>query len=549
MKIDLTLLPTLWYEDGEGRRHVPSLEESEDLADPPPGFVYQLSRFPMTLHETMLRTVQANEVAACNHPAEDVRKTYGWIEGTHGRECMRCRGTQLRQEGEEWPDAWDAYGSREVMRGSSSWSEDLVLEMSRPRWRFLGWLLGRERYSLSDAILIAANACERCLNALGYRYGLAWGYAEGSEEWERDAVSVLRRGDAGEDGRREVIDKTTTRGAGEARVRAMSTEDLEGNLGPLARVVLNWTRMSRGELDRKPECALCGYALADERDGGGGCHHCALHVIEGRGDEEEMHFPYGATFDEWYVTYVDALDHPWCCDSMRAPTVLAAAARMRDLLARLLGVVEDELARRRGGSPTVTATISPDVEAVQTWGGFEENTPVYHRPYGKIGVVTRPESSVIAAGYVPVLFEDEEWYRGLDSDDLDRVDCHTCADTSCERNGPMGLPRTTAMPNYEECWKAPPVRDALVAEIDDVLPRDRVVAEVARALGHLDAANATLIDSLARCRGVERHRDAEGEAERCSGFVLSATFALRRLVEYLTDEDADVAVKRIGACQ
>jgi hypothetical protein len=102
--------------------------------------------------------------------------------------------------------------------------------------------------------------------------------------------------------------------------------------------------------------------------------------------------------------------------------------------------------------------------------------------------------------------------------------------------------------DYVDLDGTPWLCDDCRGDVSPVLPRDRVTSEVARALRHLGAANATLIDSLALCRGVEAHREDEGEAERCSGFVLSATFALRRLVEYLTDEDADVTIRRIGGC-
>lgn len=57
-----------------------------------------------------------------------------------------------------------------MMTGHSSWPEDLVLAMTAD-------------YTLSDAILIAAHLCERCLNAAAYDYGLTWGYRRGSPGW------------------------------------------------------------------------------------------------------------------------------------------------------------------------------------------------------------------------------------------------------------------------------------------------------------------------------------------------------------------------------
>ena len=44
-------------------------------------------------------------------------------------------------------------------------------------------------YSLTEAIIIAATSCERCMNVLALKYGLNWGYEEGSEEWEKVGTS------------------------------------------------------------------------------------------------------------------------------------------------------------------------------------------------------------------------------------------------------------------------------------------------------------------------------------------------------------------------
>ncbi len=185
MRIDLAKVPTLWYENEDGQRHILTDEELRDCPKEPEAvkgekpFVYQHSQFPNVLHHTILKIVQASEVAACEHPAERIGRKGGLIDGLEGRECSWCYGAQTRKTGEEWPDEWEAYGSRSIGTGTSSRPEDLVLAMaSRPWWKF--W---RTRYSLGDAIFIAANSCERCLNALGYLYGMKWGYAEGSVEW------------------------------------------------------------------------------------------------------------------------------------------------------------------------------------------------------------------------------------------------------------------------------------------------------------------------------------------------------------------------------
>lgn len=183
MNINAENLPTLWYTNRDGDVIRPS-----DPCDVPEGVHYQHSRFPTQLTETILELISQEDVDQCEHPEEDVHATYGWIEGTYGRRCRRCYGSQLRHEGESWPDKWDAAGSRELVRGNSGWPGDLVLAMSRPSlWERAKSFFRTGRfprtYSLDKAIIIAASNCERCMNALAYAYGLNWGYKEGSDDW------------------------------------------------------------------------------------------------------------------------------------------------------------------------------------------------------------------------------------------------------------------------------------------------------------------------------------------------------------------------------
>ena len=132
MKIDLALLPTMWYENEKGERYIP-LQDSQGNCEnpsPPPGFIFHSIRVPCSIQEEMFRCTEDGEV-----PIATLDKT---------------------------------------------WPEDLVLAMARPTW----WAAWRTRYTLSEAILIVSTACERCRNVLGDRYGMKWGYKEGSEEWE-----------------------------------------------------------------------------------------------------------------------------------------------------------------------------------------------------------------------------------------------------------------------------------------------------------------------------------------------------------------------------
>ena len=64
------------------------------------------------------------------------------------------------------------------MAFNSGWSADLALA-----------IFNSGDYTLSEAILISANACERCMNALAHKYGLDWGYEEYGEEWNKAGTS------------------------------------------------------------------------------------------------------------------------------------------------------------------------------------------------------------------------------------------------------------------------------------------------------------------------------------------------------------------------
>lgn len=116
----------LWYEDQDGNK---LLVDMKGCYDPPQGSRYQVSRFPCTLHTDYLG---------------------------------------LKEDG----------SSYQVMRGSHGWCDDLVLA-----------LVVKGGYRLRNAIIIAASACERCINSLAYACGLPWGYAEGSDEWRESNTS------------------------------------------------------------------------------------------------------------------------------------------------------------------------------------------------------------------------------------------------------------------------------------------------------------------------------------------------------------------------
>lgn len=70
------------------------------------------------------------------------------------------------------------YGSKDKIGESHrSFSGDLALALA------VG-ANGHKPMKLGDAIMIAARACERCMNHLAHAYGLKWGYEKNSKSWK-----------------------------------------------------------------------------------------------------------------------------------------------------------------------------------------------------------------------------------------------------------------------------------------------------------------------------------------------------------------------------
>ena len=189
----LKIPPTLWYENEEGVRIDAGNGGPDD--DLPAGFIYQHSRFAREVCHDVSRSILAEEVSACEHPAEHVTPTYGWIDGVQGRKCRACEGHQTRDDGEPWPEEWSSEGSVRICGGSSTWPASLVAAMTRPttverlRRVLRGYLLPPRLYSLPDAVQVAATTCEACMNTLMHEYGVNDGYREGSREWRRAGTS------------------------------------------------------------------------------------------------------------------------------------------------------------------------------------------------------------------------------------------------------------------------------------------------------------------------------------------------------------------------
>ncbi len=178
-------IETLWYENANGDKWYPRLDGGEHPEEGlPDGFVYQHSQFPTHLRHSILKLVQPSEVEECLHPIDSVFDTDGWVDGIIGRECKECNGTQVAEEAEGWPLDWSAYGSRSIVTMDSGWSEELALALCTAKTTPSAWDFPAQM-TLSQAILISASACERCINAMAHGVGLSWGYPEFSEDWQK----------------------------------------------------------------------------------------------------------------------------------------------------------------------------------------------------------------------------------------------------------------------------------------------------------------------------------------------------------------------------
>lgn len=171
-RVDPEQLEILWYENKHGDKFYPDLSGETEPETPPKGYDYQVSRFS-DLRENVLKIITPEDVAKCDHPAEYRRKDHGMDPSYgEGEKCDKCGGYREKPVGKNWSD-WKSGGSRDMMVMNMSWSEDLVKAMAD------------SGISLRKAIILAATACERCMNALAHEFGLDWGYPEFSDEWHK----------------------------------------------------------------------------------------------------------------------------------------------------------------------------------------------------------------------------------------------------------------------------------------------------------------------------------------------------------------------------
>ena len=171
MKILKEQLKTLWYEDEDGNEIICAENEYN-----PEGAAYKVSRFPKMLRTTRIKLIRQEDVDKCKHPRKYIKPTHGWIDGIVGRECKLCHGTQTKKKRHLWSKKWEGYGSREVFTSNSTWNDEKTILA----------MVNSGDYTLSEAIIVYATACERCMNVLVHKYTNGEdGYEEYSEEWQK----------------------------------------------------------------------------------------------------------------------------------------------------------------------------------------------------------------------------------------------------------------------------------------------------------------------------------------------------------------------------
>ena len=183
MKIDKTKLKIgLWYEDKDG--NVVDYPEDEVTSEriKELGITTYHTSYPLEIAHTVHMFYDNKDT--CRHPLKYRKRTGGWIKGIKGCKCTKCGKEKVGKSYipfvfMKWEDGADSFklltGHTHLGRGS----EELILAM-----------VNSGDYTLSEAMCILGNCCERCLNVLSYKYlDGKDGYPEYSEEWKKTNTS------------------------------------------------------------------------------------------------------------------------------------------------------------------------------------------------------------------------------------------------------------------------------------------------------------------------------------------------------------------------
>ena len=174
MKIDKSKLRLgMWYEDEEGNRF-----KCDDNLVRPTGAVSYHTQWPLEVTENTYLFYKDGH--SCRHPRKCVRRTFGWVSGVKGCKCDRCGSTKVGKKFIPF-----AFMKWEIADGKSYHAFSGTTHVSRAGERTILAMANSGDFTLGEAIITYANACERCMNALAYKYeNGADGYSEDSDEYK-----------------------------------------------------------------------------------------------------------------------------------------------------------------------------------------------------------------------------------------------------------------------------------------------------------------------------------------------------------------------------
>lgn len=175
MKIDKSKLKMgLWYEDRDGNI-IP--HDLDNLDIPKEAWLYA-TRWPLEITEKVYGIYKNKDT--CKHPLKHIKVKRGWAKGIKFCECKKCG---KNKEGKwyvpfafmPWNYGSDTYEMFSFTNHIGRGNEDVIMAM-----------VNSGDYTLSEALIVWASACERCMNVIAYKYlNGKDGYEEHSEEWEK----------------------------------------------------------------------------------------------------------------------------------------------------------------------------------------------------------------------------------------------------------------------------------------------------------------------------------------------------------------------------
>nr|DAO07742.1 MAG TPA: hypothetical protein [Caudoviricetes sp.] len=166
----------IWYEDENGN----VINQKEDLMckAPEKARTYHCC-FPLQITECIYAVHSKSQKETCKHKRKYWKKDTGLIKGLKGHICTNCGCSQTRKWWQPWGRKWD-YGTDitsliDLHTSIGGANQDVIMAM-----------VNSGDYTLQEALVVFSTACERCMNALAYKYlNGAYGYEEYSDEWKK----------------------------------------------------------------------------------------------------------------------------------------------------------------------------------------------------------------------------------------------------------------------------------------------------------------------------------------------------------------------------